>query len=114
MNKVMRKLKKSKKPFRILYYGVIIVYLITFIMFTGSLISLKGIETLLRVILIIFFMLYILIYAFWNLLNLLRKKYKGLFITSIISVVFILIFSVCSYYINFVYNNLLNMATYIL
>ncbi len=110
MNKVMRKLKKSKKPFRILYYGVIIVYLITFIMFTCSLISLKGIETLLRVILIIFFMLYILIFAFWNLLNLLRKKYKGLFITSIISVVFILIFSYCSYYINFVYNNLNNIT----
>ena len=110
MNRVMKKLKKSKKIFRLLYYFIIVAYVITFVIFLKSILSLKGIETLLRVIIILFFILYILIYAFWNLLNLLRKRYKGLIITSIVSIVFMIIFGVGAYYINFVYNNLNNIT----
>ena len=109
MNKIIRKLKKSNKALRIIYYIIGIIYLIGMCIFIKNLINLKGIETLLRVIVIIFFIVYLLLYMFINLLNLLRRKYKGLIITSILSIVFILIFFIGSYYINFVYNNLSSM-----
>ena len=78
--------------------------------FVKSLLNLKGIETTIRIIFIIFFILYLILYIFINLLNLLRRKYKGVVITSIISFIFIVIFSVGSYYINMIYNNLSNMT----
>ncbi len=110
MNKMVRKLKKSNKALRRIYYLVIIIYIVSFLIFMKNLLSLKGIETFLRIILILFFTIYIFVYAFWNLLNLLQKKYKGLIITSIISLLFIIIFSVGSYYIHFIYNNLNNIT----
>ena len=109
MNKMLRKLKKSKKAYRVIYYIINILYLVTLVLFIKNILSLKGIETFIRVIVIIFFILYFFIYSFWNLLNLLRRKYKGLIITSIITLLFIIVFSVSSYYINFVYNNINGM-----
>ncbi len=109
MNKMLRKLKKSKKAYRVIYYIINIFYLVTLVLFIKNILSLKGIETFIRVIVIIFFVLYFFIYSFWNLLNLLRRKYKGLIITSIITLLFIIVFSVSSYYINFVYSNINGM-----
>ncbi len=109
MNKMLRKLKKSKKAYRVIYYIINIFYLVTLVLFIKNILSLKGIETFIRVIVIIFFILYFFIYSFWNLLNLLRRKYKGLIITSIITLLFIIVFSVSSYYINFVYSNINGM-----
>ena len=109
MNKMLRKLKKSKKAYRVIYYIINIFYLVSLVLFIKNILSLKGIETFIRVIVIIFFILYFFIYSFWNLLNLLRRKYKGLIITSIITLLFIIVFSVSSYYINFVYSNINGM-----
>ena len=106
MNKFIRKLKKSSKVLRYIYYIISIIYIITLFFFIKSLLSLTGIETILRIIFIIFFILYIVLYCFWNLLNLLRRKYKTLIITSIISLLFIVIFCIGSYYINMVYSNI--------
>lgn len=110
MKKVLRKLKRSKGIYRYLYYIIGILYIISLFFFVKSLLSLKGIETTIRIIFIIFFILYLILYLFINLLNLLRRKYKGVVITSIISFIFIVIFSVGSYYINMIYNNLNNMT----
>ncbi len=110
MNKFIRKLKRSNKVLRYLYYIISIVYIISLFFFIKSLLNLVGIETVLRIIFIIFFILYIVIYCFWNLLNLLRRKYKMLIITSIIAIIFIVIFCVGSYYINMVYKNLDNIT----
>lgn len=109
MNKMIRKLKKSKKAYRVIYYIIKVLYLVTFVLFVKNILSLKGIETGLRIVVIIFFVLYFFIYSFWNLLNLLRRKYKGLVFTSFITLLFIIIFSVSSYYIKFVYNNMSDM-----
>ena len=109
MNKIIRKLKKSNKGARILYYLTIISYFISLILFIKSLLSLTGIETLIRTIVIILFIIYFIFYLFWNLLNLLQRKYKGLIITTFLSILLTIIFFVGSYYINYVYNNLNNM-----
>lgn len=110
MNKIIRKLKRSNKILRYCYYLIIIGYVIALFFFINSLLHLAGIETFLRIVFIIFFIFYLVLYAFWNLLNLLRRKYKALIITSIISVIFILIFSIGSYYINVVYSNINKMT----
>lgn len=109
MNRVIRKLKKSNLVIRIIYYLVTICYLISSILFIKSLLNLTGIETGIRIIVIIFFIIYFLLYVFINFLNLLRRKYKGLIISTIFSLLFILIFFIGSYYINYVYSNINNM-----
>ncbi len=110
MNKFIRKLKRSSRVLRYIYYFICIVYIVSLFFFIKSLLNLTGIETVLRIVFIIFFILYIVVYSFWNLLNLLQRKYKVLIITSIVSVIFIAIFCVGSYYINMVYNNLDNIT----
>lgn len=109
MNRVIRKLKKSNLVIRIIYYLVTICYLVSSILFIKSLLNLTGIETGIRTIAIIFFIIYFLLYVFINFLNLLRRKYKGLIISTIFSLLFILIFFIGSYYINYVYSNINNM-----
>lgn len=109
MNRVIRKLKKSNLVIRIIYYLVTICYLVSSILFIKSLLNLTGIETGIRIIAIIFFVIYFLLYVFINFLNLLRRKYKGLIISTIFSLLFILIFFIGSYYINYVYSNINNM-----
>lgn len=110
MNKFKRKLKRSNKVCRFIYYVIIIGYVISLFFFIKSILNLTGIETALRIIFIIFFVLYLIMYSFINLLNLLRRKYKVLIITSIISLIFIAIFSFGAYYIDVIYNNLNNMT----
>ena len=109
MNRVIRKLKKSNLVIRIIYYLVTICYLVSSILFIKRLLNLTGIETGIRIIAIIFFIIYFLLYVFINFLNLLRRKYKGLIISTIFSLLFILIFFIGSYYINYVYSNINNM-----
>ena len=109
MNRVIRKLKKSNLVIRIIYYLVTICYLVSSILFIKSLLNLTDIETGIRIIAIIFFIIYFLLYVFINFLNLLRRKYKGLIISTIFSLLFILIFFIGSYYMNYVYSNINNM-----
>ena len=106
MNKMIKKLKRSNKALRLIYYLTNITYLIGLILFIKSILSLTGVETLLRIFVIVLFILYLLFYSFWNLLNLLQRKYKGLIITTLISILLTVIFFVGSYYINYIYKNL--------
>lgn len=106
MNKMIKKLKRSNKALRLIYYLTNITYLIGLILFIKSILSLTGVETLLRIVVIVLFVLYLLFYSFCNLLNLLQRKYKGLIITTLISILLTTIFFVGSYYINYIYKNL--------
>lgn len=106
MNKMIKKLKRSNKALRLIYYLTNITYLIGLILFIKSILSLTGVETLLRIVVIVLFILYLLFYSFCNLLNLLQRKYKGLIITTLISILLTVIFFVGSYYINYIYKNL--------
>lgn len=110
MNKFFRKLKKSNRVLRYIYYIICIAYIISLFFFIKSLLSLTGVETVLRIVFIVFFIFYIVLYCFWNLINLLCHKYKALIITSIISIIFIIIFCIGSYYINMLYSNIDNIT----
>ena len=92
MKHLKRKFKRSKPIARIVYFLVIIIYIISYAFFVKSIVSLTGIETLLRYILLILFALYIIMYAFINFFKLCVRKYKHFIITSLISVILIIIF----------------------
>lgn len=106
MKVLFNKLKKSNKILLTIYLLSFIAYLVTFIFFTGSLLSLKGIETFLRIGFIALFALWIIIYFIWNLVNLILKRNKTLIITTIITILLSVIFGFGSYIINKVYNKL--------
>ena len=109
MKKLIRKLHKTKKLPRYMYYILSTIYLISFILFAKTIINLKGIETIIRVIGLIFFSLYFLLYVLWGLLNLVQKKYKINYILHFITIIFIIAFLGCSYYINFIYAKIDNI-----
>lgn len=110
MKKFLRKLKKSNRILRYIYYFISIVYIVSLFFFIKSLLNLSGVETVLRIVFIIFFVLYIILYCLWNLINLLCRRYKPVIITSVISLLFIVIFCFGSYYINMFYSNIDNIT----
>ena len=106
MKVLFNKLKKSNKILLTICLISFIAYLVTFIFFTGSLLSLKGIETFLRIGFITLFALWIIIYFIWNLVNLILKRSKTIIITTIITILLSVVFGFGSYIINKVYNKL--------
>ncbi|MBO5096193.1 MAG: LCP family protein [Bacilli bacterium] len=106
MKVLFNKIKKSNKILLTIYLLSFIAYLVTFVFFTGSLLSLKGIETFLRIGFIALFALWIIIYFIWNLVNLILKRNKTLIITTIITILLSVVFGFGSYFINKVYNKL--------
>ena len=111
MKHLKRKFKRSKPIARILYFTVIVLYLITYALFAKSLISLKGIETVIRYVVLILFALYIISYIFINFLKLCVRKYKHLIITSVIGIILIIVFAFSSSIIDFIYSKLSGLTT---
>lgn len=110
MKVLFNKLKHSNKFCLILYLLTFSIYLISYILFVRSLINLSGIETFFRIIFIIIFGIWLLVYFLWNLVNLILKKHISLTITSVITILFSIIFLFGSYYINFIYSSINNLT----
>ena len=55
MKVFFRKLKRTKLSVRLIYYFVFLLFLVSYILFTKSLLLLNGIENVIRIIVIIFF-----------------------------------------------------------
>lgn len=106
MRRIFRKLKRVKPVTRYTYYFLILAYFISFLFFAKSILSLSGIETALRIIVLFVFGIYGLLYVVWNLINLLTKKYNIFAVTSLLALLFTVLFSVGAYYIDFVYDKL--------
>lgn len=110
MSRIGRKLKKTNKALRFIYYAVIILYIISLFFFIKNLLTIRKTEPVLITTFIIFFILYLLFYAFGNLINLIEKKNKSIFITSLIAIIFVFIFSFGAYYIKFIYSGVHNIT----
>jgi polyisoprenyl-teichoic acid--peptidoglycan teichoic acid transferase len=106
MKTFFKKLKNSNRVLLILYILSIIGYLVSYIFFTKSLISLNGIETGLRIFLIVVFGIYFVVWLLVGILSLFTKKYKPYTIMLVFALLFIALFSYGSYYINTVYNEI--------
>lgn len=110
MKVLFNKLKKCNKVFLIIYLIALIIYLITYVILTKNLMSLSGIETLIRSIVIALFGMWLIAYFLWSLINLILKKHITLSITTALTIIFIVVFSVVNYYLDVIYTSIDNLA----
>ena len=76
MKVLFNKLKKSNKIFLVIYLITFIIYLITYILLIKNLMSLSGIETAIRIIVIIWYLVTCLFPMELNKSNI-KKTYKN-------------------------------------
>jgi len=107
---LFKKLKKSNKIFLVLFLLTTLAYIISFSFLVKSLLSLAGIETTIRISIIIIFALLILIYFIWNLVNIILKRNKTFIITTILFILFSAIFSIGAFAIDFLYGKIDNIS----
>lgn len=101
-----RKFKKAKGWAKLLYMLVIMAYIISYVFFAKSIISLTGIETVLRYVALVIFLVIGLLYAFINYNKICDKKYTHLLVTTILCIILIIIFSLGSNVIDFLYSKI--------
>ena len=70
------KLKKTNKIFRFLFITTLILYVASVILFSNSLLLLSGIETFIRITIILLLYINIFLYLLSGLLTLITKKHK--------------------------------------
>lgn len=104
MKVLFRKLKRTNKVALSVFIVTLIAYIIGFILFSKSLLSLSGIETFLRILAILFFGIWILIYLFTSLVKLIKRNYKIYILMTVFTIIFSLVFYFGSYYIDFFYD----------
>ena len=110
MKVFINKLKKANKIFLAVYFITLLLYTILYIIFLKNIIHLTGIETAIRTILLIITGIWLIVYALWNLVNVILKKHVILTITTIVSIIFIGIFGFGNYYLKVLYHGIGNLA----
>jgi LCP family protein required for cell wall assembly len=106
MKILFKKIKRANKMILTIYSLSVILYIIGYILFTRSLLYLVGIETLIRVILIIGLFLWGLAYFLFGLSTLILKRNKKFTILTIINLLFSIIILFLSIVINNIYNKI--------
>ena len=92
MNAFIRKLKKRNKVFLITYLIGFITYLVTSIIMVNNILNLQGIETTIRIMLIILIYFFLFIYFTFGFLSIMDKRNKTFIFLSIITYLIIPIF----------------------
>ena len=103
MKVLFKKLKRTKLSIRLIYYFVLILFLVSYIFFTRSLLLLNGVENTIRIIVIIVLGTFLLLYWFIDLLLLLVKRYKTVVVLSFICMLLSCVCVIGSLYINKAY-----------
>ncbi len=111
MKVFFKKLKKANKIMEVFYFITLIGYWVTYGLLVANLLSLTGIETVIRIIVISLFALYGLIYTIFGLVTLFKNKKIIFTILTILTILFGIVFSVASYYIDFIYSKIENFVT---
>ena len=106
MKILLNKLKKANKVFLITFILTFLLYLISYIMLIKNLLSLAGIETVLRIIVLVIFGIWLITYFLWNIINLVLKKHIKIAITTAITIILVIIFSFANYYISVLYSGI--------
>lgn len=109
MNRIIKKFKKLNIKYQIIFFIVSILFLIGIIFISQGLLLLKNIETVLRIIFLIFIYISYFIYLFISILLLFSKKIKLYIAQSIFVSLISILFIVVSIYINKTYNIVDNM-----
>lgn len=106
MKRLMRKFKRTNKVSRIVYLLTAGLYIVSYLFFAKSVISLVGIETLIRYVVLLLFLAFLVVYIYVGFCKLINKKYLLFSVLTVFSVLFIIVFSGGSYVINFFHNKL--------
>lgn len=106
MRVLFKKLKRTNKIELIMYLTSMLYYLVSYILFTICILKLKKIETVIRIIILLFFGFFFIYYFLSNLVNLITRKHHKFFILMLLTIIFSLVFTVGTYYINEIYHSL--------
>lgn len=104
MKVLFRKLKRTNKFALSCFLVTFVSYIIGLVLFSKSLLALSGIETLLRILGIGFFAIWIFVYLITALVKLIKRRYKLFIPFTIFTLLFSVAFFIGSYYINFFYD----------
>ena len=110
MKSIFNKFKKLEKKYKIFFFIVSILFLGSIIFLLESLVILKNIETLLRIVIITISLIGYLVFLFISILFLFSKKYKLYILNSILIIVISFALITLSFYINKTYNIFGRMA----
>ncbi|MDD5836501.1 MAG: LCP family protein [bacterium] len=110
MKSFINNLKKSNKVYLVVLLISLCSYLVGYVIFIKNIAALTGIETLIRLILIILFGLWFLVWLIMGLVYLFNKKYSNFIIMIVFTVIFNVIFFVAGYYIDAVYKEIDGMS----
>ena len=110
MNKFIQKLKNSNKVYLSILIITLIAYIIGYAIFVKNIAVLTGIETLVRMILIILFGIWFLVWLIMGLVYVINKKYSNFIIMIIFTLLFNGIFFVAGYYIDTIYKEIDNIS----
>ena len=111
MKVFFNKLKRANIVMKIFYFITMIGYWVTYVFFTKSLLSLAGIETVIRFLLIGLFAIFGIIYTIFGLVKMFQNKKVGFIILTLFTLLFAVIFGFGSYYIDKLYGKLENFTT---
>lgn len=111
MKVFFNKLKRANIVMKIFYFITMIGYWVTYVFFTRSLLSLAGIETVIRFLLIGLFAIFGIIYTVFGLVKMFQNKKVGFIILTLFTLIFAVIFGFGSYYIDKLYGKLENFTT---
>lgn len=110
MKVLLNKLKKANKFLLIIWLVVLILYGVSYSFLVKNLLGLEGIESVIRIIVIVLFGVWLFTYFLWNLINLVTKKKVAIVVTTILTIIFTLVFGFANYYMDMIYTGIGNLA----
>lgn len=109
MKSIIRKFKKLNVKYKVMFWIFGLLFLSSVVFMIQSLLLLKNIETVLRILIIIFLIIGFVGYIFLSILFLFSKRYKKYIINSVIISILSIGFIILCIYINKTYNIVDNM-----
>lgn len=100
----LKKWKRQSKPLRIFFILITLAYLVTLIMFTIAVLKLTGIETLIRIIVLVILYLHLLIFTFGGTILLFTNRKKRFIFLLILTTLYSGILGVGVYFIERTYS----------
>ena len=106
MKVLFRKLKRTNKFGKAIYLLLNLLYIVLYVLFVKSILSLVGIETTIRMVVLVFFSLWFFLYLLFGLSTLIVKKYKKFVFLTIISLLLCLVMLFSSLVIHKLYSKI--------
>ncbi len=106
MKVLFRKIKRANKFTVFLHFNLVIAFIAGYVLFAKALLSLVGIETVIRVILLVLFGIWFLVYFLFGLSTILTRKYKKFGVLTFFQIIFVVVMVFAFILINKIYNKI--------